>query len=397
MRAAVLGHPIAHSLSPVLHNTAYQALGLARRTYSSSCGPAEAQGPDSETEGWTYGAIDVAPVEIEYVWSSEDPETGERWAFPQPPKGFSELLDQTLVDSNEWAGFSLTMPLKNLVVPWLRTVIQSDAATVGIDPMVHITGSANTLVKNCTTFPITTRETAQLPANAHWPFRDLEPVRPEISAFNTDVYGIVAALREVIRHGPIESIAIIGTGATACSAIAAARQLGATTVVAYGRRHSFTDSLYETANLLGYQRYRGFQSRFLDEAPAELSEYDAVISTIPPHAADPLAAQLIAAALPSAPEGANTVAKLRESPEVEAHRSAPPLVETRGLFGTLLDVVYDPSPTELMATWSVLGGAVVGGERMLLHQAAKQVELMTGQPAPLAAMEAALNDALAIS
>jgi shikimate dehydrogenase len=38
---------------------------------------------------------------------------------------------------------------------------------------------------------------------------------------------------------------------------------------------------------------------------------------------------------------------------------------------------------------------VAGGFDLLLHQAAGQVELMTGQPAPLAAMRAAGQAALA--
>ena len=33
MKAAVLGKPIAHSLSPVLHRAAYEALGFADWTY----------------------------------------------------------------------------------------------------------------------------------------------------------------------------------------------------------------------------------------------------------------------------------------------------------------------------------------------------------------------------
>jgi shikimate dehydrogenase len=37
---------------------------------------------------------------------------------------------------------------------------------------------------------------------------------------------------------------------------------------------------------------------------------------------------------------------------------------------------------------------VVSGLAMLLHQAAAQVELMTGRPAPLAAMRAALDAAV---
>ena len=35
VRAAVLGRPVAHSLSPVLHRAAYAALGLADWTYDA--------------------------------------------------------------------------------------------------------------------------------------------------------------------------------------------------------------------------------------------------------------------------------------------------------------------------------------------------------------------------
>ena len=62
--------------------------------------------------------------------------------------------------------------------------------------------------------------------------------------------------------------------------------------------------------------------------------------------------------------------------------------------GVLLDVAYDPRPTALSVAWAAAGGAVVGGEQMLLHQAAEQVRLMTGHPGPLAAMSAALEDKL---
>ena len=62
--------------------------------------------------------------------------------------------------------------------------------------------------------------------------------------------------------------------------------------------------------------------------------------------------------------------------------------------GVLLDVVYDPRPTAVSRAWSEGGGTVVGGERMLLHQAAEQVRLMTGRPAPLDAMDRALETVL---
>ncbi len=87
-RAAVLGSPIGHSLSPVLHRAAYEHLGLV---------------------GWTYEAYDVAEPGL---------------------AGFLAGLDAS------WAGLSLTMPLKAAVLPLL------DAAS----PMVETVGAANTVL-----------------------------------------------------------------------------------------------------------------------------------------------------------------------------------------------------------------------------------------------------------
>ena len=67
-RCAVLGHPVAHSLSPAMHRAAYASLGL----------------------GWTYESFDV----------DEDGLAG--WLGG---------LDAT------WRGLSLTMPLKRAAVP----------------------------------------------------------------------------------------------------------------------------------------------------------------------------------------------------------------------------------------------------------------------------------------
>jgi shikimate dehydrogenase len=70
VRCAVLGSPIAHSLSPVLHRAAYDVLGL----------------------DWVYETHDV---------------TADRL------RGFLDGLDAT------WRGLSLTMPLKRAVLPLL--------------------------------------------------------------------------------------------------------------------------------------------------------------------------------------------------------------------------------------------------------------------------------------
>ncbi|MEV3937083.1 shikimate dehydrogenase [Glycomyces sp. NPDC049804] len=88
MRAAVLGKPIEHSLSPVIHNAGYVAAGL---------------------HDWTYTRHEC-----------DEPALAR----------FVDSLDET------WAGLSLTMPLKEIAL----TV--ADEAT----PVAEAIGAANTLV-----------------------------------------------------------------------------------------------------------------------------------------------------------------------------------------------------------------------------------------------------------
>ena len=52
----------------------------------------------------------------------------------------------------------------------------------------------------------------------------------------------------------------------------------------------------------------------------------------------------------------------------------------------MLDVLYAPWPTPLAQRVTAVGGTVAGGLEVLFWQATAQVELMTGRPAPIAAM-----------
>jgi shikimate dehydrogenase len=64
--------------------------------------------------------------------------------------------------------------------------------------------------------------------------------------------------------------------------------------------------------------------------------------------------------------------------------------------GVVFDVSYDPWPTPLARLTRSTGAVLVSGLDLLVHQAALQVELMTGAPrAPLAAMRLAGERALA--
>jgi shikimate dehydrogenase len=171
---------------------------------------------------------------------------------------------------------------------------------------------------------------------------------------NTDVPGMVAALA---AHGvtatslpPGAEVLILGAGATACSALAAARALGIAEVTVAARTPARTTPLLAAADRLNV---KVTLTPFADPlAPSP----DLLISTIPSTAADIYAQRLTARAL---------------------------------LPRAVLDVVYDPWPTPLAAAAQQAAVPVADGLALLLHQAAGQVELMTGKPAPLAAMRMA--------
>ncbi|MCX6418778.1 MAG: shikimate dehydrogenase [Actinobacteria bacterium] len=256
-RAAVLGHPIEHSLSPALHRAAYQELGVS----------------------WTYEAIDVTALAVADFVSACGP---------------------------EWAGLSLTMPLKEAVLPVL------DIRT----PVVELTQAANTVIFD----------------------NGLK------SGHNTDVSGIVAALQE--RHVvSIDSATILGSGATARSAMVALHELGSRELAVVARDGESSRRMHDLGTLLGL---------VVEVVPwsqgSSVLDRPVVMNTAPAEVAGQLA------------------------PPQEA--------------GFLFDAIYYPWPTPLASNWA---GEVLSGLDLLVHQALGQVELMTGATVPIAVLRAALN------
>ncbi|MEV2240932.1 shikimate dehydrogenase [Micromonospora sp. NPDC049891] len=88
-RAAVLGKPIAHSLSPVIHNAGYAAAGLT---------------------GWSYTRVECAAAELPALVAGLGP---------------------------EWAGLSVTMPGKEAAL----------TVAAEVSPVAAAVGAANTLVR----------------------------------------------------------------------------------------------------------------------------------------------------------------------------------------------------------------------------------------------------------
>ncbi|GAA2498471.1 shikimate dehydrogenase [Actinocorallia cavernae] len=198
-RSAVLGSPIAHSLSPVLHRVAHRELGLT---------------------GWSYDRFEVDEAEL---------------------PGFFEKLGP------EWAGLSLTMPLKRAVIPLLDEISETAASVDAVNTVV---------------FGADGRKRGD----------------------NTDIPGMVAALRE---HGieEVESAAILGAGATASSALAALSRVCTGEVVAYVRSEP------RAAEMRQWGRRLDVDVRTADwSEAAEALRAPLVIATTPAGTTDALAA-----------------------------------------------------------------------------------------------------------
>ncbi|WP_369167939.1 shikimate dehydrogenase [Streptomyces sp. R28] len=197
-RAAVLGSPIAHSLSPALHRAAYQELGLV---------------------DWSYDRFEIDEAAL--------------------PKFFAEL-------GPEWAGLSLTMPLKRAVLPLLDEISETAASVEAVNTVVFAEDGRRV-------------------------------------GDNTDIPGMVAALRERGIE-QVDSAAILGAGATASSALAALARICTGEVVVYVRSEA------RAAEMRQWGERLDVELRTADWADADRAlRAPLVIATTPAGATDALA------------------------------------------------------------------------------------------------------------
>lgn len=287
-RFAVLGSPIAHSLSPLLHRAAARALGI---------------------DDFAYERFEVGEAQLE--------------AF--------------LAEHPEHEGLSLTMPLKHRLVELARVNgwdLDADAVA---------TGAGNTL---------------------------LRPAPGGGEVLNTDVDGIVAAVHEGLARAGTETAPwtdeadVLGAGATAASALAAAARLGVVRVRLFVRDRTRAGGARAVAHALGLE---ASVADLPDWVPGERG---LTLSTLPAGALD--AARV---ALP--------------------HR----------IDALVHDAAYAAESAPLQRALTDRGALVVAGGRMLLHQAVAQHVRFAGlagldparveqaRPTILAAMDAALRDA----
>ncbi|WP_326503049.1 hypothetical protein [Rothia nasimurium] len=259
-KAFVLGHPIKHSKSPLLHRGAYLALGIEM----------------------DYERLDTREDQLADVFARYTPKQGTR-------------------------GFSVTMPLKSAVREHLDHLTPF-AQAVGVVNTVYWRHDADGLLTS-------------------W-------------GDNTDVSGIINALRQAGFVGKPARAAIIGGGGTATAALAALRAMGADGVRVFVRDASRAQGVADAATRLGLH----LDFLPIDRFAKSYAEFDVTICTLPAGAADGL--------LATAEQGESA--------------------------GYLLDVSYDPWPSVLAGEWEARGGSVTSGLEMLMYQAVDQVKLFTG-------------------
>lgn len=192
-KAAVLGKPIEHSLSPTIHNLVYSKLNL----------------------DWSYEKIEI---------------------------GEGQLGDFLSTCSDNYVGFSVTMPLKSEAFNLAATR----------DSFAEQTGAVNTLVRN---------------ADA-W------------DGYNTDVPGAIMAMTE--RGFPqFTKAKVLGAGATARSLIVAASEFGVSNFEVFARRFSGFQDLENSLPTFNLEF-----NQLSEQTEMETSSSELLINTLPGTVAD---------------------------------------------------------------------------------------------------------------
>jgi shikimate dehydrogenase len=236
------------------------------------------------------------------------------WTYERFEVTEDELAAFVAGCDDRWRGLSLTMPLK------------SAALELGdVDPLARFAGAANTLI-----------------------FEGLQR-----RLYNTDVGGLVWSVRQVSLSDPV-AVTLLGSGATARSALLSAAQLGARDITVVARRPDKAEQLVALGAAMQ------LAVRVLPWTAA-LPTADLVISTVTSGAVDSRAAAIADSA---------------------------PLI---------LDVIYHPWPTALASAAQQAGATVINGLDLLVGQALGQIELMTGRTVAAEVLYAAGREALASS
>lgn len=222
---------------------------------------------------------------------------GLDWSYGAVDVTGESLSDFVSTRDDSWRGLSLTMPLKRDILPLLDSR----------EELVQIVGAANTVL---------------------W------SEDGSVRGFNTDVYGVEQSFRDAGVHS-LETVRILGAGATAASVLAGVVRLGATRVVISARTPSRAAPLELFGKRLGVELV-------IEPWESVSGAVDVVVSTVP-----------------GGEDLPNFTQRVREN-------------------SVLFDVAYDPWPSALAQSWSEVGGTVISGLDLLVNQAVCQIRIFVG-------------------
>jgi shikimate dehydrogenase len=267
--AGIIGDPVRHSLSPLLHNAGFGALGL----------------------DWVYVAFPV-------------------------PAG-QGVLAAAAMRTLGIDGLSVTMPHKAEIL----------SALDRLTPTAERLYAVNTVVRD----------------------------GADLVGHSTDGDGFVDALRSGAEGDPEgRRVMVLGTGGSARAVCLALAEAGAAQVCVVGRR---SDAVAATVALCG--------GRGRAAAIEEVGDVELVVN--------------------ATPVGMGAVTGGGLPFDLDPARLGP--------GQAVVDLVYYPLATALVVASRDRGATASNGIGMLVHQAARQFTLWTGQPAPIEAMEAAARSA----
>ena len=336
----LLGHPVAHSLSPVIHNAAFEAQGLAWQYVISDVPPEGLAGTVGALRG--TGSPDSAP--------------GETDDAPTRP-----------------AGANVTIPHKESVLALLDDVSPC-ARAVGAVNTIVCRKPANPAVEQSADEASTDRPLPPKPTSAncppppnHTPTDRPSSTNERIILYgdNTDVEGFLKPLQSFANELQGAEMLILGSG-------------GAARAVAYAlltklspRRLTLAARTPPNAAQI-IQDFASFDKR-------------GVLGAVPLEDAGPhvQASTLIVNATPVG---------MASSSRGPSHGNATPWPETADFHvgQTVYDLVYRPADTQLLKDASARGARTIGGIEMLIAQAAASYKMWTGRDMPLDAVRAAL-------
>ncbi len=283
--AGVIGHPVAHSLSPVLYNAAFKHLDM----------------------DWTYEAWDVPPGDGE---------------------SFVAGIAQRQQSGRKIAGLSVTMPHKQAAFAACATHSETALALQAVNCVHNLNG--------------------------------------DLVGHNTDGDGLVAALTKLqgLELAGL-SATIVGAGGAARAAALALCMAGANVAIVNRSQDKAVSAAEMVTKFASKTAGKAAAAGTCTAAAAGSgTASDAGLNTVP-------ASQLV---INATPLGMSPTDPLPINPEQLTSNQV------------LVDLIYSPAQTPLLAAAKSQGLSVANGVGMLLYQAAQQFQIWTGQAAPVEVM-----------